>query len=274
MLSSICSGAQHLTIATPYIKADALTKILADVSSTVSLICITRWNPHDLAVGASDIECRTIVAERGGSFRLHQSLHAKYYRADNVVLIGSANLTFSAMGWSRQANLEILCSPGEDFDADTFQRILFEESREIGDKEFTHWKSIAEIGVEANKKATGSLPQLDTWRPATRDPRHLELAYQGREDEIASFDEQRAADQDIQALLIPSNLTNQQVRMWALTCLLSAPFTNTVILLHKTKAKSLSQSLAQTYRLSLTEARRDMETIENWLVFFAPEILP
>lgn len=40
MLSSVCSGAQHLIIAAPYIKADALTKILADVSPAASLICM------------------------------------------------------------------------------------------------------------------------------------------------------------------------------------------------------------------------------------------
>ena len=273
MLSSVCSGAQHLIIAAPYIKADALAKVLADVSPAASLICVTRWNLQDLAVGASDTECRTIVTERGGSFRLHPSLHAKYYRADNVVLIGSANLTSSAMGWSRQPNLEILCRPGDDFDADTFQQFLFEESREIGDEEFAHWESIAEIGVQDTRKVTGDLPQLDTWRPATRDPRHLELAYHGREDEIASFDEQRAAQRDIQALLIPPGLTDEQVRMWASACLLSAPFTNTVIRLQGMEARSATRSLAETYRLSLTTARRDMETIQNWLAWLAPETL-
>ena len=53
-LSRLCSGARHLFIAAPYIKADALAKVLADVSRAATLICITRWNPHDIAVGAVD----------------------------------------------------------------------------------------------------------------------------------------------------------------------------------------------------------------------------
>ena len=93
MLIDLCFDAQHLVIAAPYIKVDALAKVLADISPTASLICVTRWNPHDLAAGVSDTECRTLVIERGGSFRLHPSLHAKYYHIDNVILIGSANLT-------------------------------------------------------------------------------------------------------------------------------------------------------------------------------------
>ena len=273
MLSRLCSGAQHLTIAAPYIKADALAKVLADIRPTASLICITRWNPHDLAVGVSDIRCRTIVTERGGSFRLHPSLHAKYYRIDDVVLIGSANLTFSAMGWSLLPNLEILCRPGDDFDAEDFHQRLHKETRELGDEEFARWEGIAEIGSQGNSRITGEPPQLGSWRPATREPSNLELTYRNREDEIASFDEQRAARRDIQALRIPPDLTDEQVRMWVSTCLLAAHFTNTVIRLHDMESPSTARFLAETYGLGVTEARRDMETVQNWLTSLAPETL-
>ena len=274
VLSRLCSGAQHLIIAAPYIKADALAKVLAGVSPAASIICITRWNPHDLAVGASDTVCRTIVTERGGSFRLHPSLHAKYYRIDDVVLIGSANLTFSAMGWSLLPNLEILCRPGDDFDAEDFQQRLHKETRELGDEEFARWEGITEIDdSQGNSRITGEPPRLDTWRPATREPRHLELAYRGREDEIASFDEQQAAQRDIQALLIPPGLTDEQVRMWASTCLLAAPFANTVMRLYGMDAPNASRLLAETYGLSVTGARRDLETVQNWLALLAPETL-
>ena len=271
-MSQLCSDAQNLILAAPYIKGDALTRVLADVSPIASLICITRWNLHDLAVGASDTECRTIVTERGGSFRLHPSLHAKYYRVDDMVLIGSANLTSSAMGWSRQPNLEILCRPGDDFDY-AFLQGLLEGSREIGDDEFARWEAITEISTRSNSVITGDQPQLDTWRPATRDFRNLELSYQEREDEIASSDEQRAAQRDIQALRIPPDLSDEQVRMWASACLLAAPFTNTVIRLHNIEIPRASRSIAETYNLNVTEARRAMETAQNWLAFLTPETL-
>ena len=275
VLIHLCSGAQRLIIAAPYTKADALARVLAEVDPAASLICVTRWNPQDLAVGASDTACRTLVTERGGSFRLHPSLHAKYYRIDDTVLIGSANLTSSAMGWSHQPNLEILCRAGDDFDAGTFQRDLLNEAREINDAEFARWEAIARISTQSqsNPTVTDGQPLLDTWRPATRDPMYLELVYQGKEDTIASFDQQQAAQRDIQALLIPPGLTNEQVRTWAAAGLLAAPFTNTVIQLHSVDVPSASRSLARTYRLSATEARRDMETVQNWLAFFAPEML-
>ena len=191
VLRGHCSDAQNIAIVAPYIKADALTMILGVVSPVASLVCITRWKLYDLTVGASDSECRTIVKEFGGSFRLHPSLHAKYYRIDDVVLIGSANLTSSAMGWSPQSNLEILCRPGNDFDECAFWQELLKDSREISDDEFRRWEAIVKINARSEWANAVNQPRLDSWRPTTRDPRHLELSYQGREDEIASFDEQR-----------------------------------------------------------------------------------
>ena len=271
MLSNLCNGAQDLVIAAPYIKVGALTMALANVSSTASLICVTRWNPHDLAVGASDAECRTIVTERGGSFRLHPSLHAKYYRIDDAVLVGSANLTNSAMGWSSQSNLEILCRPGNDFDGDAFEKSLLGDARVISDDEFERWESITRITTHKQPTINADQPLLDTWRPATRAPANLELAYQGRIDDVASSDEQLAARSDIQTLMIPPDLSIEQVRMWASTCLLAAPFTNGVIQLQGMDSPERSRILAETYGLGITEARRDMETVENWIAFFIPE---
>ncbi len=274
LVTRLCSNAQRLVIAAPYIKADALSRVLAAANAEASLICVTRWSPHDLAVGASDAECRSLVVNFGGSFRLHPSLHAKYYRIDDVVLIGSANLTSSAMGWSPQPNLEILCRGGEDFDSWAFQQELLSDAREINDDEFLRWEAIAKIATSRVGVIAGGQPRLNTWRPTTRDPIHLELSYQGIEDQIASSDEQNAARRDLRALVMPPGLSNEEVRMWATACLLAAPFTNTVIQLsHTTDVAASYRSLARMYGLNMTEARRDMETVQNWLAFLAPETL-
>ena len=271
VLLEICSSARSLVIAAPYIKMDALDAVLDDVGSAASLVCVTRWRPGDLIAGASDAGCRTLVTDRGGSFRLHPSLHAKYYRIDDVVLVGSANLTSSAMGWAAQPNLEILCRAGNDFDAHEFERELLRDSREISAVEFMRWEALGEIDAGSSSTISGAQPMLDAWRPATRDPRNVELAYWGRGDEIASFDEQRAAWRDIQALSIPPSLTDEAVRAWISTCLLGASFVNSVIRLNDSDTPNVARSLADIYRLSITEARRDMETVQNWLSFLTLE---
>ena len=271
-LSRLCSDAQRLIIAAPYIKADALAKVLAVVRPAASLTCITRWHPNDLAVGASDVECRAIVTKRGGSFRLHPSLHAKYYQIDDVVLIGSANLTSSAMGWAPHSNLEILCNAGDDFDACNFRQELLQGSREIGDVEFARWEAIVKINTRSST-TSGEQPMLGSWRPKTRDLKHLELACRDRGDEIASPDEQEAARRDRRALSIPQRLTDEEVRAWLSTCLLAAPFTNSVIRLNSLDKQTAVDSLAKIYELDTTVAQRDMETVQNWLKSLAPETL-
>ena len=267
VLLDICSKARHLFIAAPYIKLDALEKVLVHLRSSVSLICITRWNPGEIMVGVSDTGCRTRVTERGGLFRLHPTLHAKYYRIDDVVLVGSANLTSSAMGWAPRPNLEILCCPSEDFDARGFERDLLNESREINDAEFARWECLGKIDVRNHTEIFSLHPLLDAWRPATRDLRNLELVYRGQKTEIASFDEQRSAQRDIQALSIPPGLTDEAVRAWISTCLLSAPFASSVRRLTGSDPSNAAGSLAETYGLGATAARRDMETVQNWLSF-------
>ncbi len=273
ILSNDCSGAQDIILAAPYIKADALLRVLKVVDSKASINCITRWNPHDLAVGASDIDCRDIITERGGSFRLHASLHAKYYRTDNLVLIGSANLTASGMGWSSDTNLEILCRPEDEFDIEAFQAVLFGESREVSDEEFHHWESVTKFTRADAASISGLQKRIDSWRPSTRVPQHLVLAYNGRENAIASSDEQRAANRDLNALQLPKGLTNVQVKSWALTCLLSSSFTNASIRSRKVDAPYAYRELAKRFNIGFTEARRDLEAVEIWLRWLAPELM-
>ena len=273
LLTAHCIGAREIVVAAPYIKADALARVLSRTNSPASLVCVTRWNVRDLILGVSDIECRAIVVERGGSFRLCQNLHAKYYCIDGIAFIGSANCTMAAMGWSAQPNTEILCRPGDDFNAPDFQQFLLSNSRDVTDAEFAYWQSIAQ-GIEMNE--SGSLSQdpiLTDWRPATRDAQHLELVYGGREGLVASYDEQRAARRDIQSLLIPAGLDSVRFRTWVTGCLLSAPFTDSVIRLQDLDASARVRVLADSYGLDLVEARRNMETVQNWLVFLTPGVI-
>ena len=61
--------------------------------------------------------------------------------------------------------------------------------------------------------------------------------------------------------------------MWVSACLLAAPFANSVIQLHGMEVPIASRLLAKTYNMSITEARRSMETVQSWIVFFSPETL-
>ena len=272
-LIKLCSGAQNLVLVAPYMKIQTLSRVLSNLNPQATISCITKWTPHDVAVGASDIECRTIVTKFGGFFAIHPTLHAKYYRIDNVVLIGSANLTQSAMGWSQHPNLEILCRPIDSFDANAFQKALLKGMREVSDDEFARWEGI--VKVRENRETTSSSFQLvlDHWHPRTREPQNLELAYRKREDRIASFDERTAAQSDLLTLMIPPELTEEEFRDWVSTCLFASPFANSVLQLQGEESSIIYSALAEAYDLHVSEARRKLETVYNWFNFFAPETL-
>lgn len=272
LLCGLSRNASNLVLVAPYIKIDAISRVLTNIKRGASLTCITRWKAQDILTGASDLECRTIVKERGGTFRIHPSLHAKYYRVDDAVLIGSANLTNAAMGWAKKPNLEILCTPGSDFDTNAFEQILLEQSREVSDADFEYWRAIAELDLKSGSAAFAQDTQVRTWRPATRDPRNLVMAYQGRANNIASLDEQRAVDRDIDTLNLPRGLTDTEARDWALAYLLATPFTDSVIQNRSVDSVIAARSLASAYGIDVTEARRDMETVQNWLTFLVPDI--
>ena len=274
LLIRLCAEATRIVLAAPYMKVGALKKVLSVVDPLAELICITRWSPQDLAVGASDLECRTLIVDHGGMFGIHAALHAKYYRIDDVALVGSANLTFAGMGWTSGPNLEILCEAAGGFEAQSFEQVLLDESREINDKEFSRWQALGAIAAKDRGGGQQDPPTLADWRPLSRDPRHLLLAYREELDEIASDDERRAVVQDVQSMRIPVGLTDHEVGLWASQCLLSTSFANRALKLHRGDVDNPSGRLAEAYDLSVTAARRSMETVSNWLTMFAPEIYP
>ena len=267
-----CVSARRVVLAAPYIKLRALRRLLEAISPGACVTCIARWTPHDLISGASDTECREAVIRRGGSFRLHPSLHAKFYLFDDKALVGSANVTLAALGWAVPSNLEILCRPGDDFCVSSFLDRLLDGSREISDGEFRHWEAIGRLADSESVESTMS-SSLEMWRPATRDLRHIHLAYDGRVEDIASFDEQCAARRDIQALMIPKGFTENQVRAWISVSLLAAPFTDAVLRVKRMDRYNGTRWIAAAYNIGITDARRDIETVQNWLAVLAPEKL-
>ena len=264
ILERIFGEAEEVVIAAPYIKANALSRVLANVSAGISPVCVTRWQVQDIAMGASDVECRTIVNEFGGVFKLHPTLHAKYYRADEKVLVGSANLTYSALGWSAEPNLEILSTAGADFDANAFEQQLLDDSREISNKEFARWQSIESIGFQDALLSASKSSHFDKWCPLTRNPENFLLAYKGLIDDVASTDEQQAALQDLDALQVPVDLTDEQVENWVSRCLLASQFVQAVLQMQNVDVIAATNSLANTYNLNVTDARRSIETVQIW----------
>ena len=273
LLVEAARGAHEVVLIAPYMKERTLRSLIEHFDRDAALTCVTRWLPGDIDAGVSDIACRQSVLNRGGAFRLHTSLHAKYYRLDDEVFVGSVNVTASAFGWAVHPNVEILCQPGSDFDPVRFEELVIADSREVGDDEFAHWQALAADGSSLLpiRPADNAIPS--DWRPTTRDPQNLIDVYFRGENAIASRDEQAAVASDLSALRLSDGMPENLVRAVAATSLLAAPFSLDALRVLRWERREACRFLAAKYAATEVEARRDLETSENWLVFFVPDLV-
>lgn len=101
-------NASDVVLVAPYVKTGTLQWLLSLFGENCQIRLLTRARLQDFVLGASDIDCWPMIWERGGQVFLEQSLHAKYYRFDNTVFFGSANITDSALNRRIDPNLEML----------------------------------------------------------------------------------------------------------------------------------------------------------------------
>ncbi|MXW24725.1 MAG: hypothetical protein F4Z77_00245 [Dehalococcoidia bacterium] len=216
-------------------------------------------------MGASDVECRSLVVARGGRFLLHQRLHAKYYRLGDAVLIGSANLTAAGMGYSAPANTEILCAPSLTFDFADFERALLADAREVDDTEFMRWQAIERLPVtrRGNTELTA-----DEWRPLTREPINVWLVYAGRAAAVVSADERTRAWQDLDALQLPPGLDRPDFDTIVSAALLSSAAVADVLRVNGLPDEVAWTELAIRWKTTRSVAQRSRETAWNWIATF------
>ena len=102
---------RRVILCAPFIKATVLRTVLSVLTEEVPVRIVTRWRAAEVAAGISDLEVLQIANERPNTeLRLLDDLHAKLYVADDLCLVGSANLTATALGWSKRSNIELLIS--------------------------------------------------------------------------------------------------------------------------------------------------------------------
>lgn len=109
---------------------------------------------------------------------------------------------------------------------------------------------------------------MRVWRPATRDPEHVWLAYVGSQSRIVSDDERHLAQLDLDMLAIPSGLNRQEFEVWVSAQLLASPFTESVVQTEAIEDRVLWTQLAELWDITESEAARSMETVRSWVATF------
>lgn len=154
-LISKCS--QELIIIAPFIKINALQHILGGITNQ-KIICVTRWLPDDIISGVSDLEVYEYLSNNeNATIYINDALHAKYFRGDNKILIGSANITSKALGIADNSNIELLIETEINPILLSFEKELIDNSILVTDliyKSYYHIFSQIMKKIDLRKKVT------------------------------------------------------------------------------------------------------------------------
>jgi len=290
-LTKLCAqSSAEVVLCAPFMKVDALSRIVESISSQVVLRCVTRWRPDEVAIGVSDLDVWPLLKERGNSsLWLCANLHAKYYRSDDHCLVGSANITAAALGWAAQPNLELLVAlPLDDPALAGFEPHVFAVSAEVDDSVYEQMTEIVEaismpirqvpcqpepIATLDTDQQCGSLSQPDPyWLPSLRNPDELFLAYAGKTDRLSSAS-QEAANNDLAALVVPAGLSREAFEAYVGALLLQQPIIRKVDSLVATPQRfgAVRDSIASMIDRPGFDADRNLQTLMRWLMHFIPD---
>jgi len=273
LLLEVAGGAvTELVLCAPFAKVAVVEKVLGVTPLGVSIDLITRWRPDEVAAGVSDVGVFPLIQARGGCVRLHDQLHAKYYRTQDRTVCGSANLTATALGWRTPENLELLTEVHLSV-VDPLEERLIRESilatQELADEV----RRIAEaLAPRSAQPPIGANVADIEWTPALRDPADLYTAYRHGADRLSTASS-AAAVRDLSALELPLGLEREQFYALVGHRLLQ----NTVI-------REVDQYLSVPRRFGevrdLLAAKLDVErviadvqwqTLMRWLLEFRPQ---
>lgn len=178
-------------LAAPFVKSVVLDRILTALKPEVSLTVVTRWSPEEIVAGASDLGVWDLLQRRPDSkLRLLPGLHAKYFRFDDKVLLGSANLTSMALGWSKKPNLELLVEQNAEQHV-SFEALILSRSFEVDQESHAamHFAvdSLLEQSVPLSRISAGFQVADDAaWFPQSLQVQRLFDCYEGKRDRVIS----------------------------------------------------------------------------------------
>lgn len=272
-------------IAAPYIKSHALQSLLAALpDATDELTCITRWLPEDIAAGVCDIEILDdITARSNGKLLVHPHLHAKYYRAGDRCLVGSANLTGRGLGWMTPANLELLVELPLDFPGlHEWEAALLasavpatEDLRDQIMREAERLKADGTIGhVPEVDQGTEEETAASQWIPGCPVPERLWNVYNGGGTGTMVSSAREAAQHDLTALAPPHGLSEELFEAYIAGILKQMPLMAEIDRLASTGLTDSQACAFLAERLGSDAsypANQAWRVLKAWLVHFFPE---
>jgi hypothetical protein len=241
-LEKLCAEAcNEVLLVAPFVKAFVLKELLAKISTDITVRCVTRWQPEEILRGVSDLEVWSLIKKHPrSSLWLRPDLHGKYYRADDKCLVGSANLTAKALGWSNSPNLELLVPlTASEPTLKAFEIELFKGCIQVDESLFEQMSATVQLVAEKypellpfvsetlNASESETAPSVEqvtveAWLPTLRNPEDLYLAYSGKQEKLTTT-AWEVATSDLRSLPVISNLPRTAFEACIGTLLLQKP---------------------------------------------------
>ena len=279
-ISALLCGAQNSAwIVAPFMRSEALSRLLDSIPVGTQTTVVTRWRPVDLLAGASDLGVYDLVESKKIPLYLRQDLHAKFFAADDLCLIGSANVTLTALGWRTPANLELLTPAARTADHIVeFEETLLAgsvrataEQRDRLEELLERLGRLPTVASEIEEEPVGVLPP--SWVPRARNPEELYSVYSGDSD--ISHTTLQTMREDLRQIGAIPGMDEDGFRAWVAATINQTPLVNRVIQCIEEKGEvteSVLSDLLVEIGADMNEyrPREVLEVLERWLTYFLP----
>ncbi len=280
-ITSLLRSAQNsVLIVAPFMRSEALSRLLDSIPVGTETMAVTRWRLADLLAGASDLGVYDLAESKKIPLYLRQDLHAKFFAADDMCLIGSANVTLTALGWRTPANLELLTPAVRTADYIVeFEETLLSgsvratvEQRDRLEELLGRLQRLPAIMLETEDGRTkGLLPP--SWIPRVRNPEELYSVYCGDSD-VSRTTLQTIREDLAQIGTIPG-MDEDEFRAWVAATINQTLLVSRVLQCIEEKGEVTEAALNDLLvevgdDIGEYRPRDVLEVLERWLTYFLP----
>lgn len=281
LISFLKEARNSVLIAAPFIRSAALSRLLESIPESVDTRIITRWRPADVLSGASDLGVYDIAEARSIPLLLRNDLHAKLFITDDQCIVGSANVTETALGWRQPPNLELLVRV-DPFSSgiETFvEKLIAGSVRATRTHQHHLTKLVEQLSSSSfmrSKQLTRGEPKSSAlppnWVPRTMNPEELYDVYSlGHEADVSRTTLSRMLDEVAQFGVVP-NLSEPDFIAWIASSIIQTPLVQGVLDRIDREGSVSEAALVQLFNnIEIEEDNSPhavLRTLQRWLTYF------
>ncbi len=278
----IKSALDEVVLVSPFITKSVLELLLQSVRASVKVTLITRFRIEDIFGGFNDLAIYDLFKQKQNfDLRLIWALHAKYYRGDGEVILGSGNLTFKGLSYQGDGNTEVMVKLNKSTKGiSEFEEHILRQSVLPSDKLIEELKVQLQLLKETRHREKTLIANADMypttktegWAPSCDMPNCLFEVYQNvtAEIDVQIVDQARG---DLGYLALPVGLQKEAFKVHVRTALRQSPLFEAIVAEFK-QSKNISAArgseiVKTVYKeKSRPDARALWLCLVNWIDYF------